>query len=133
MWREAACGVRQHVCLSASLGKAVPADKQFIADTPKNLLHAYMRVWEGCPSVERINQDVARFEQAIKAIFEAQGIAIRGFGRRDGHRAIGAATYEGWGGYHPKGKPEEFGWLHAHIADVKGELAKVAGAHHPSK
>ena len=122
-------GVKQHVCLSASLGKAIPGEKQPKAGTPNNLLSCYLQVWEGCPSIEHTNEDVERFIAATKAIFGAQGIAIRCFGRRDGRRAIGAATYEGWGGHHPKSDAaEEFGWLHSHIADIKAELVKAAGS-----
>lgn len=74
----------QHVAATCELAADDP--KRFKVGTPEELSRTMERVWQVCPSSERIVQDIMRFPKALKRIIEAKGAKVPELDNRRGRR-----------------------------------------------
>jgi hypothetical protein len=74
----------QHVAATCEL--AADDLKRFKVGTPEELSRTMERVWQVCPSSERIVQDIKRFPKALKRIIEAKGAKVPDLDNRRGRR-----------------------------------------------
>ena len=112
-------GVVQHVGHTKRYAKEDP--RKFRADTPRRLESAYLRVWEGCPSLERIRSDVSRFITALTEVKLAKGIILTeaGYGRNGAGRGGDSSNH---GGSRVKTAVADEKWVHS---DAKAGQART--------
>jgi len=86
-------------------------ERKFRLDTPKHLQRSYERAWEGCPSDERIRQDVKKWEDWVAAVHLARGVVLKNVAR-DGRRKELGGPGDNRGGLRVKKEPKPEKWVH---------------------
>ena len=98
-------------------------ERKFRCDTPARLLRAYVRVWEGCPSLERIQADIGRFLKAVLLVKVKRGIVLNDGGyARAGRRKELSERSSNWGGLRFKMELQAGKWVHTDAEDGKKAL-----------
>jgi hypothetical protein len=114
-------GIKMH--RAATWDLPVDDPRKFKFGTPAEVASTMRRVWQVCPTSERIVQDINRFPEALDKIIAAEGAYVPELDKRTGRRArratrafdyhpdcagalnANAVKYDGWLGEGPRTSP----------------------------
>ena len=128
--KDWADGLKRHQLFTMNLPEDDP--KKFSSSTPKRLSSSMRRVWEGCPSSERIAQDVRKvIYDNIPVVQKHGGVIVPGVGNRVGKRNVTTIKKSpNWGGCRVKKTLADLKLLriHPNAIDVRKEIITKAVA-----
>jgi len=118
-------GVERHIICTSRLLPDNPL--KFSLSTPDRASSAFRRCWQGCPSSNRIKEDISKLTHHMQVIVDHQGCVVPGLGNSGRRYCTGGPTSSNWGGKRRRSQlPTSEHWIHPDAISCRYDVVKEA-------